>query len=80
MLKTDVLIVGGGPAGLVSSLCLATLGIRSIVVEKRPHHATHPKAHEISARTLEILESIGIPIRELAKEASPHEDASRIVF
>lgn len=80
MLNTDVLIVGGGPAGLVSALCFARLGIKTIVVEKKIHHTTHPKAHEISARTLEILESIGIPIRELAREASPHEDASRIVF
>lgn len=77
---TPVLIVGGGPSGMVAALCLAQQGIKNIVVEKRERLGKHPKAHEISARTLEILTGLGIPFRELAAEASPHEDAARILF
>lgn len=79
-LKTDVLIVGGGPTGMVAALCLGRLGISSIIVERQAGLATHPKAHELSGRSIEILGGLGIPYAELAREASPDEDASRILF
>ncbi|MBX3723791.1 MAG: FAD-dependent monooxygenase [Turneriella sp.] len=79
-LNTQVLIVGGGPSGMVAALALAKCGVRSIVLEKRAQPGRHPKAHEVSARTLEILTQLGIPFREFEAEASPHEDASRILF
>ncbi|MEM7436781.1 MAG: FAD-dependent monooxygenase [Myxococcota bacterium] len=77
---TDVLIVGGGPAGMVSALCLAKLGVRSTVVERYKSVNPHPKAHELNARSLEILTSLGIPMEELEREASPEVDGSRILF
>ena len=80
MISTPVLIIGAGPSGMVSALLLAKNGIPSILVEKRATPGKHPKAHEISGRTLEILNTIGIPIEELETEASPHEDGSRIIF
>ncbi len=43
-LETDVLIVGGGPAGMVSALCLAQLGVRSIIIERHADVNPHPKA------------------------------------
>lgn len=79
-MKTQVLIVGGGPSGMTAALCLAKCGIRSVILERRTSIGRHPKAHEVSARTLEILTQLGIPFGELAAEASPHEDASRILF
>lgn len=79
-MRTQVLIVGGGPSGMTAALALAKCGVRSIVLEKRAGIGRHPKAHEVSARTLEILTQLGIPFRELEAEASPHEDASRILF
>ena len=80
MISTPVLIIGAGPSGMVSALLLAKNGIPSVLVEKRAIPGKHPKAHEISGRTLEILNTAGIPIEELESEASPHEDGSRIIF
>lgn len=80
MRKTPVLIVGAGPTGLTAALALAQAGVRSIVVEKRLKPGKHPRAHEISGRTLEILESLGASFTELQREASPHDCASRILF
>lgn len=78
--ETDVLIVGGGPSGLVSALLLAKVGVRTIVLERNRRTDAHPKAHELNARSMEILREVGILEDELAMEASPIEDASRILF
>lgn len=77
---TDVAIVGAGPSGLLAALLLARLDVRSIVVERNPKTDTHPKAHELNTRSIEILRDAGISEDELAEEASPLEDASRIQF
>ena len=77
---TDVVIVGAGPAGMVSALCLADLGVRSVVIERYPDVNPHPKAHELNARSLEILTSLGIAMEELEREAAPAADGSRILF
>lgn len=78
--ETDVLIVGAGPAGMVSALCLAQLGVRSVVVERYRTVNPHPKAHELNARSIEILTSLGVSMDELEREASPEADGSRILF
>lgn len=78
--RTDVLVVGAGPTGLVAALLLARHGLRSIVVEQRPALDEHPRAHELNARSIEILAALGIGGAELAVEAAPMADAGRIVF
>ncbi len=79
-LETEVLIVGGGPAGMVSALCLSRLGIDHILVERRETPLEHPRAHELGARSIEILRSLGLDLAELQREASDQETAARIVF
>ncbi len=79
-LETDVLIAGGGPAGMVSALCLAQLGVRSIIIERHADVNPHPKAHELNARSIEILNELGISMDELTREAAPDSDGSRILF
>ncbi len=79
-LDTEVLIIGAGPSGMVSALCLARAGISSIIVERAPGLSTHPKAHEVNARSIEILSGLGVTLKELEAEASPAADAARVVF
>jgi putative polyketide hydroxylase len=55
-----VLIIGGGPVGLTASLLLSRLGIRSLLVERHPGTAIHPKARGINARTMEIFHQQGV--------------------
>lgn len=79
-LLTEVLIIGAGPSGMVSALCLAQAGIRCVVVERAKGISVHPKAHELNARSIEILMGLGFSLDELQQEASPQEDASRVCF
>ena len=79
-LKTDVLIVGAGTSGMVAALCLAKWNVKSIIVERNLGVNEHPKAHELNARSIEILESIGVSIQKLEQEASPISDGTRIAF
>lgn len=57
---TQVIIVGGGPVGLSTSLLLAQFGVRSILVERNATTSTHPKASYFNTRTMEILRQIGV--------------------
>ena len=76
----DVLIVGAGPTGMVMALCLARRGVRSVVIERHAGINEHPKAHELNARSIEILDTIGISLDRLEVEASPRQDGCRIAF
>ncbi|MEM6766876.1 MAG: FAD-dependent monooxygenase [Bacteroidota bacterium] len=79
-LTADVLIIGGGPAGMLSGIYLDLLGVSSIVLERKPEISVHPKAHELSARSIEILCQLGFTLEELREEASSYRDASRVLF
>jgi 2-polyprenyl-6-methoxyphenol hydroxylase-like FAD-dependent oxidoreductase len=56
--RVPVGIVGGGPVGLCLALMLAKFGVRSVVFEKNPSARSHPQAHFINNRTMEILHSL----------------------
>ena len=66
-MQVPVLIVGGGPAGLTSSILLSRFGVRSLLVERHPSTSIHPKATGISTRSMELFRSWGIEprVREL---------------
>ncbi len=63
--NVPVLIVGGGPIGLSSTLFLAHHGTSSLLVERHPSTSIHPRARGINIRTMEILRSLGLeePVR-----------------
>ncbi|MGA1419243.1 MAG: bifunctional 3-(3-hydroxy-phenyl)propionate/3-hydroxycinnamic acid hydroxylase [Ilumatobacteraceae bacterium] len=43
-LKTDVVIVGGGPVGITLSIALSNLGLENVVVEREPEPFPLPRA------------------------------------
>ncbi|ADP83674.1 monooxygenase FAD-binding protein [Pseudofrankia inefficax] len=55
-IRTQVLIVGGGPVGLATAMELTFQGIDCVVVEPRTTvSATRPRAKTTSARTMELF-------------------------
>src|SRR5215813_2389698 len=60
---TDILIVGAGPTGLTLATALAARGIQSTVVDRQATGANTSRAAVVHARTLEVLEAIGVSDR-----------------
>ncbi|MEY9857783.1 2,4-dichlorophenol 6-monooxygenase [Catenulispora sp. GAS73] len=56
----DVLIVGGGGAGLTASMLLSQLGVDSMLVSSLPTTSALPKAHVLNQHTMEIFAGLGI--------------------
>lgn len=76
--QTKVLIVGGGPVGMITALELARYGIASTVVERNTTTTRHPKMDLTNARSMEILKRLGIldDIREAGVAANNPFDIS----
>ncbi|MFC3451230.1 FAD-dependent monooxygenase [Amycolatopsis speibonae] len=60
MKTVPVLIVGGGLAGLTSSLFLAGQGIPSLLVDRHAGVSIHGRARGINQRTMEIYRAYGV--------------------
>lgn len=59
-LDCEVLVVGAGPTGLMSALLLKRRGVEVRIVEKRARPSRESRAFAVQARTLELLESLGL--------------------
>ncbi|KAH6999264.1 FAD-binding monooxygenase, partial [Ilyonectria sp. MPI-CAGE-AT-0026] len=75
-----VLIIGGGPIGLLSSILLAKYGIPSTIVEKHMERLGQPKACAINPRSLEILRQLGIATANLRSQGASPDDANLVRF
>lgn len=53
--RTDVVIVGGGPVGLLLATELAGYGVRTVVLEERAQVSGRPRATTLHARTAQVL-------------------------
>src|SRR5688500_18918265 len=60
MIKTDVLIVGSGPAGSSTAALLSTYGIDNVLVTKYRWLSDTPRAHITNQRTMEVLRDLGL--------------------
>ena len=78
MIRTDVLVVGAGPAGLTAASLLARLGVDALTLTKYGT-ANAPRAHITNQRAVEILRDLGIEDRVQAR-ALPHHLMGKQVF
>ncbi len=60
MTRTDVLIVGAGPTGLVLALWLTKLGVRLRIIDKTAEPGTTSRALAVQARTLELYRQLDL--------------------
>lgn len=70
--RTSVLVVGGSLTGLAAAVFLATAGVDAIVVEQHDTTSVHPRARLVTARTMELLRSVGLePAVRAVSEPGP---------
>ena len=60
MQRSDVLIIGAGPTGLVLALWLSKLGVRVRIVDKTSAPGTTSRALAVQARTLELYRQLDL--------------------
>lgn len=58
--EVPVLIVGGSLVGMSTALLLGHHGIRALAVEHHRGTAIHPRAAQISQRTMEVFRTVGV--------------------
>lgn len=70
--QTRVLVIGGGPVGLVVSGLLSQRGIANLVVERRNQTQRAPAAHVLRRRPMQVLAGLGVD-EEIRRSAPPLE-------
>jgi len=72
--SVDILVVGGGPVGLTMACELFRHGVKCRIIEKKSEPSNFSKAAGIQARTLEVLQDMGIVEHFLEKGRQVTED------
>jgi len=76
--RTEVLIAGGGPVGLMLANVLGSYGVSCVVVERNPTTTRHPKMDITNGRSMELFRRVGLEpaLREVAvPEENPFDVA-----
>ena len=73
--ETEVLIAGGGLAGLTAALLLRQHGVDVTLVEKRPATSPQPKARRFHMRSMEIFRELGLAglVHQAARGLAGHD-------
>jgi 2-polyprenyl-6-methoxyphenol hydroxylase-like FAD-dependent oxidoreductase len=73
--QADVLIVGGGLAGLTAALLLRAHDVAATLVEKRASTSPQPKARRLHMRSMEIFRQLGLAdlVRDAARDLAGHD-------
>jgi p-hydroxybenzoate 3-monooxygenase len=76
-MRTQVAIIGGGPAGLLLSHMLDRTGIESVVLERqsRAHVLRRIRAGVLEAGTVALLRELGLGER-MDRDGTPHDGAA----
>lgn len=63
--RTDVLVVGAGPSGLMAAVCLARLGVDVTIIDGKNEPTRESRALALQARSMEIYDQLGLVDRVL---------------
>ncbi|CAG9465106.1 unnamed protein product [Pedinophyceae sp. YPF-701] len=75
-----VVIAGAGPTGLALSGLLSGYGVPSVVLEAKQAPSTHPAAHFVNNRTMEVLRHMRGLDAAVAAESPPLEQWRRFIY
>ncbi|MEO8373883.1 MAG: FAD-dependent oxidoreductase [Sphingomonas bacterium] len=75
MTETDVVIIGGGPAGMVAGLLFARAGVKTLVLEKHGDFLRDFRGDTVHPSTLRIFHELGL-LEALLKR--PHNKAEQL--
>ncbi|KAH9210423.1 3-propionate hydroxylase [Leptodontidium sp. 2 PMI_412] len=75
-----ILIVGGGPTGLLLAHMLTKLGVKSLIIERYPTRLAAPKAHALSPRSLELCRQFDLDVNEIRNIGTNRDDAYWVNF
>ena len=63
--RTQIVIAGGGPAGLAMANLLGSLGVRAILLERNASTVHEPRAVSIDDESFRTLQMIGLAERAI---------------
>jgi 2-polyprenyl-6-methoxyphenol hydroxylase-like FAD-dependent oxidoreductase len=72
---TDLVIAGGGPAGMMAGLLFARAGVKTLVLEKHGDFLSDFRGDTVHPSTLRIFDELGMLDELLAR---PHDKATRL--
>src|SRR6266849_887921 len=75
----SVLIVGGGPCGLVLANELGRRGVTAVLVDQKPTTAFNPQANATQARTMEHFRRLGLA-REIRSLGLPPDFPTDVAY
>jgi 2-polyprenyl-6-methoxyphenol hydroxylase-like FAD-dependent oxidoreductase len=78
-LAVPIVIIGGGPVGMMLALSLDALGVASVIVNTEPQPRWHPKGGTHNSRTMEHYRRLGLA-RDIRKLGLPPDHPTDVVY
>ncbi|EHR60498.1 FAD-dependent monooxygenase [Saccharomonospora cyanea] len=79
-MTTDVVVVGGGPNGLMLACELGLAGVRPIVLERLPEPNREPKANGLLGQVVRMLDRRGLHERLSGSAEPPQPNSAYFMF